>query len=114
MFYYYYHQSGQCHSLARHCLYCCYDRSEQDRPSANLTTSNVLEGCLSPHLDFPHDPHSLGKRLFDKRFFGTQRWQEINVLNGTLICSYHRFGRSNFSRTLTTSPQQLAQPSVDF
>jgi len=87
---------------------CCYDRGEQDRPSANLTTPNVLESCLSPHLDFPHDPHSSGKRLFDKRFFGTQRWQQVNVLNGTLICSYHRFGRSNFSQTLTVSPQQLA------
>jgi len=50
---------------------CCYDRGEQERPSADLTTPNALESCLSPHLDFPHDPHSSGKRLFDKRFFGT-------------------------------------------
>jgi len=26
---------------------CCYDRGEQDGPSANLTNPNVLESCLS-------------------------------------------------------------------
>jgi len=76
-------------------------------------TPNVLESCLSPHLDFPHDPHNSGKRLFDKRFFGTQLWQQINLLNGTLICSYQRFSQSNISRNLKVSPQHLAQPSVD-
>ena len=50
---------------------CCYDRGEQERPSADLTTPNVLESCLSSHLDSHRDPHSSGKRLFDKRFFGT-------------------------------------------
>jgi len=36
------------------------------RPPTSPLQINVLESCLSSHLDFPHDPHNSGKRLFDK------------------------------------------------
>jgi len=45
---------------------CCYDRGEQDGPSGNLTTPNVLASCLSLHHGCPHDPHDSGKRFFDQ------------------------------------------------
>ena len=92
--------------------HCCYARGDQDGPSANLSTPTVLESCLSEHHSFPHIAHNSGKRVFVNVDSAPSLVRKINVLNGTLICSYLHNGQSNFSRILTTPLYTLVQPTV--